>query len=260
MNILFSILLIIILNNAFTEKDKGETSYQETQNQEQRKIIYADNPLFNGKDKFFNDWIMVDSKHFIFHFPSNSIVKNKDQFINNHEQAYAKLNSFLETSLPQKINYFVWNYSYEAEKFGIGVLSFALPELCLVHVHAAESIGHEMTHLLTYYLPGSTGIKTKFINEGIATYFDLNNRSVYGGPGFKKPNEKISLIKAWENDYTYSDYVYYFLGAEVIKLLNQKFGKDKLIRLIENQSYKNALNIYGKELTKVIEEVENKIN
>ena len=225
----------------------------------QDRIVFADDPKINGKDDFYKNWTTVNSNHFIFHFPPNSLVSNKQQFASNHEQAYAKLNSFFNTRVPQKIEYFVWNYSQEAENFGIGILSFAVPQFCIIHVHAMQSIGHEITHVITYYLPGSTGIKTKFINEGIATYFDLNNRIVYGGPGFRKPSEKISLKEAWMNNYKYSDYVYYFLGAEVLKLLNQRFGKIKLIQLIENQSYENAKKLYGSELDKVLSEVESKI-
>ena len=223
------------------------------------RSVYPGDPKFNGRDEFYKNWITVNSMHFIFHFPPNSLISDKQKFVDNHEQAYSKLNSFFNTRIPKKIDYFVWNYSQEAEKFGIGVLSFALPDLYIIHVHAMESIGHEMTHLITHYLPGSSGIKTKFINEGIATYFDLNNRTIYGGPGFKKPTEKISLREAWLNDYKYSDYVYYFLGAEVLKLLNQRFGKIKFIQLIKNQSYQNAKKLYGNELDKVLSEVESKI-
>ena len=228
--------------------------------QSNNRSVYPNDPKFNGKDEFYKNWITVKSSHFIFHFPPNSLVIHKQHFADNHELAYSKLNSFFNTSISKKIDYFVWNYSQEAEKFGIGVLSFALPDLYIIHVHAMESIGHEMTHLITHYLPGSSGIKTKFINEGIATYFDLNNRAIYGGPGFKKPTEKISLKEAWLNDYKYSDYVYYFLGAEVLKLLNQRFGKTKLLQLIKNQSYLNAKKLYGNELDKVLAEVEKKVN
>lgn len=260
MNFLISIIIIFFFYSPVKEKvDNGYVIFP-FQLQYKSKRVYANDPKFNGKDEFYKNWLTVNSRHFIFHFPPNSLVTNKQQFADNHEQAYAKLNSFFNTSVPRKTDYFVWNYSQEAEKFGIGVLSFALPELCIIHVHAQQSIGHEITHIITHYMPGSTGIKTKFINEGIATYFDLNNRTVYGGPGFRKPDEKISLKEAWLNDYKYSDYVYYFLGGEVLKILNQKFGKIKLLQLIENQSYENAKKLYGKELDKVIEEVEKKVN
>ena len=260
MRFLISILIALFINLPLKEIKKNNEIPNKLVLQIQDRLVNNKDPKFNGTDNFYSDWIITKSANFIFHFPPKSLVTDRKQFAENHEQAFAKLNSFFNSNVPNKINYFVWNYSQDAERFGIGELSFALPEFCIAHVHAKQSIGHEITHIITHYLPGSMGIRTKFINEGIATYFDLNNRAVYGGPGFKKPNEKISLKEAWLNDNKYSDYVYYFLGAEVLKLLNQNFGKTKLLRLIENQSYENAEKIYGRELDIILNEIEKKIN
>lgn len=255
----FVIFLHLILIALFPTTDNIEYADCVSEQVNQNRLIYANDPKINGKDNFYKNWEIVNSRHFVFHFPPNSIVGNKNQFADNHEQAYEKLNSFFNTGANKKIDYFVWNYSQDAEKFGIGILSFALPEFYIIHAHARQSIGHEITHIITHYLPNSSGVRTKFINEGIATYFDLNNRTVYGGPGFRKPNEEISLKDAWLEDNKYSDYVYYFLGAEVLKLLNQRFGKLKLIQLVEDQSYENAKKLYGKELDKILAEVESKM-
>ena len=216
-------------------------------------------PKLNGSDKFYSNWQIFTSNNFIFHFPPNTVVKDKKKFADIHEQAYAKINLFINSSVPRKIDYFVWNYSEGAEKFGLDELSFALPEQCIIHAHVKETVGHEITHVLTHFISSNKKVKTKLINEGIATYFDLNNNAVYGGTEFKKPEEKISLKEAWHNDFKYSDFVYYFMGAELIKILNQKFGKQKLLKLLANQTYENAIILYGNELTKILSEIESKV-
>jgi len=114
--------------------------------------------------------------------------------------------------------------------------------------------------VLTHFIRSNKKITTKLINEGIATYFDLNNNAVYGGNEFKKPTEKISLKEAWHNDKKYSDFVYYFMGAELIKILNQKFGKEKLLKLLGNQTYENAKQLYGRELDKILADIESRVN
>lgn len=217
-------------------------------------------PKHDGSDKFYNNWQTLISTHFIFHFPPNTAVNDKMKFAYIHEQAFAKINTFINSSLPKKIDYFVWNYSAEAEKFGLYELSFALPEQCIIHAHVKETVGHEITHVLTHFISSNKNAKTKLINEGIATYFDLSNNAVYGGTEFKKPSEKISLKEAWRNDYKYSDFVYYFMGAELIKILNQKFGKEKLLKLLDNQTYENAKQLYGRELDKILIDIENRVN
>lgn len=217
-------------------------------------------PKLNGSDKFYSNWQTLISSHFIFHFPPNTVVNDKMKFAYIHEQAFEKINTLTKSSLPKKIDYFVWNYSAEAEKFGLNELSFALPEQCIIHAHVKESVGHEITHVLTHFIYSNKKVKTKLINEGIATYFDLNNNAVYGGRDFKKPTEKIFLKEAWHNDFKYSDFVYYFMGAELIKILNQKFGKEKLLKLLANQSYENAKQLYGVELDKILADIEKRVN
>lgn len=217
-------------------------------------------PKHDGTDKFYKNWHTLISTHFIFHFPPSTAVDDKMKFAYIHEQAYAKINTFTNSSLPKKIDYFVWNYSAEAERFGLHELSFALPEQCIIHAHVKETVGHEITHVLTHFIRSNKKITTKLINEGIATYFDLNNNAVYGGNEFKKPTEKISLKEAWHNDKKYSDFVYYFMGAELIKILNQKFGKEKLLKLLGNQTYENAKQLYGRELDKILADIESRVN
>jgi len=68
-------------------------------------------PKHDGTDKFYKNWHTLISTHFIFHFPPSTAVDDKMKFAYIHEQAYAKINTFTNSSLPKKIDYFVWNYS-----------------------------------------------------------------------------------------------------------------------------------------------------
>jgi hypothetical protein len=62
------------------------------------------------------------------------------------------------------------------------------------------------------------------------------------------------------NPKAYPEWVYYPLAGEFVFRILDKWGKDKLIDLIKNQTYENALLIYGEELNAIISELENEIN
>ena len=64
----------------------------------------------------------------------------------------------------------------------------------------------------------------------------------------------------WMNGDKYPDEVLYPIAGKFIKYLIDKFGRDKILLLNENQTFENALNIYREELSNAIKEFEMNID
>jgi hypothetical protein len=216
-----------------------------------------------GFDDFYSNFEIIESKHFTFYFQPQTIVNNKIEFIDLREKAYLENNNFFEVSIPKKIDFFIWNENLDAVQLGLKELGFAIPEFCVIHSRANQTHGHEITHVITHYLANDQ-IKTRFINEGIAVCFDLSNNNRLEIINKQKAKDsiqvKVSINEAWANPKTYPKWVYYPLAGEFVFRIFDRWGKDKIIHLIKNQTYENALLIYGEELNTIISELKNEIN
>jgi hypothetical protein len=216
-----------------------------------------------GLGDYYSDFEVVESEHIIFHFQPNSIVPDKEQFIESREKAFQKISEFFGVKIPKKIDFIVWNSNEDAKKIGIKFLGYASPKFCVIHSRSNQTRGHEITHVITHYLSNDQ-IKTRFINEGTAVWCDLSNNNRLEIIKKQKETDStqviVSIKEAWANPRAFPEWVYYPLAGEFVNRLLVKWGKDKLIQLLGNQTYENALLIYGEELNTIISELENEIN
>jgi len=216
-----------------------------------------------GLHDFYSDFEVVESEHITFHFQPNSIVNNKDEFVELREKAFQKISEFFGVKIPKKIDFIIWNSNEDAKKLGIKSLGYANAKFCVIHSRSNQTRGHEITHVITHYLANDQ-IKTRFINEGIAVCFDLSNNNRLEIINNQKEKDStqviVSIKEAWTNPKAYPEWVYYPLAGEFVFRILDKWGKNKLIDLIKNQTYENALLIYGEELNAIISELENEIN
>ncbi len=209
-----------------------------------------------GYDKLFQNWTKKESMHFIFHFQDTSTIKNINRYIERKELAFDSINGFFHSDLPKKIDYFIWTNDKEAEELFKHRLAFSESNLCLTHTSTTNTLGHEMTHSISFYA-GPIYKQTKLIGEGVCVYFDLSNRNNIQMIR-NKSQSKISIIEIWKNGE--SDDILYPLGGELVKRLIDNFGREKFMMLLSNQSYENALKIYGQELNTLINALEKDIN
>src|SRR5690606_29869589 len=93
-------------------------------------------------------------------------------------------------------------------------LGFANPNFCIVHTHYQQTIGHEMTHVISHYTSEILN-KSRFINEGTAVYFDQSrqDRLKQIKHWMATNNNQISVKDFWENGATYSEEVLYPLSV-----------------------------------------------
>lgn len=216
--------------------------------------------LLFGFDDFFNSWKIVESNNFRFHFQnmSDSDIKS---YISTREETFQNINKFFKSELPKKIDFFVWESREDAKKLLRANLGFAYPEFCIVHSHYQQTKGHEMTHVISHY---STRIvnKTGLINEGTAVCFDQSNQNkVQILKAWLKANDKnISIREIWTNWKNYPEELSYPLSGLFVKELIDNFGIVKFIEFFSNQTYENAILVFGNKFDKMTKDFEDKIN
>ncbi|MBN2166517.1 MAG: hypothetical protein JW717_09595 [Marinilabiliaceae bacterium] len=213
-----------------------------------------------GFDEFYSNWKIVETNNFRFHFQEMN-ESEVQEYISSHENAFNEINKFFNSNVPKKIDFFVWNSRKDAKKILKVDLGFAEPRLCIIHSHYLQTIGHEMTHVISHY---STKIikLNRFINEGTAVCFDQStqNRLQQIKESIAKNKINISIIDYWENGNNYSEDILYPLSGLFVKELIKKFGRDKFIEFFSNQTYENAKIVFGNEIDKIISDFENLIN
>jgi len=216
--------------------------------------------LLFGFDSLYNDWKTIETDNVIFHFQDASAIKNIEFYIKEREKAFVSINSFFNSKLPKKIDFFVWKNQNEAQKIlGLKiVLGFAKPMYCITHNHPKQSTGHEIAHNISHWFNKPVK-KTRFINEGVGVYFDQSNVNRILIAKKVLNTQPLDIVDIWKNGRSYSDRILYPVGGAFVEQLIL-FDKDKFLKLCINQTYENAQVIYGSELENIISNFNNQLN
>lgn len=208
-----------------------------------------------GFDSSYQDWITMESEHFVFHFPNPTDVKDHEAFVRKHEETFLKVNNFFSSTMPRKVECFVYNSFDDIWKAQSIRAGFSYGGLCVIHLMYQQSPGHEMTHVIAYYYGDSINI-VPLIGEGIAVYFDKTEvnllelaRSMMQARGIKEVAIK-DLWSYWTSSAP-NDVAYAIAGA-FVRYLVEAEGEGKFRLLLTNQSYENAQAIYGERLEELI--------
>ena len=220
---------------------------------------YGQTLLF-GFNKFYKTWKTFETDNFRFHFQNMNATKIEN-YVSKREVAYKYINAFFKSTLPKKIDFYVWESKEDAMEILKASLGFAKPDFCIVHEHYHQTIGHEITHVISNYSTKFTS-KTGLINEGTAVCFDQTNQNKEKivKDWIKANNKKISIGEIWVNWKNYPEELTYPLSGLFVKELIDNFGQEKFIEFFGNQTYENAKLIFGDRLDKLIKDLENKIN
>jgi tetratricopeptide (TPR) repeat protein len=217
-----------------------------------------------GFNEYYNSWQTLETDNLIFHYrqDSNSIT-NVHEFAEKREVAFVKIQEFFKSSIHRKIDFYIWDSRDEAYNFLNRYLGFSIPQYYLIHSAADQSIGHEITHIITHYIEGSSNV-TSLICEGAAVLFDQSIRdNIESTKKMMKRNNitQVDIKKLWDDFFKLSSGVTYPLSAVFAQALLTEFGKEKYIELLKNQTYDNACNIYGKSnLDIIIQKTQNIFN
>lgn len=202
-------------------------------------------------DEAFADWRSLRTEHCVFVFSPAHADRDLQEFADAHEKAWQHLTSFFGGMPPWSVRYVVWDSVEEARNLaGIQSLGFARPEACLVHCRWDQTLGHELTHVVSYQVLKPTA-RTGLINEGLAVCFDLSGRDrlvtaqqAAGAAGLTA----IDLPAWWEQPPTGQDACFYPVAGAWVQTLLDRGGKEALLALCREQSLANAQVIYGDSL------------
>jgi len=213
-------------------------------------ILY--NPSGQNQDKLNYvslgpHWIMMEGAHITYYFQDTTNRTNVvKRYIHQHEQAYEQINKTFQATLAKKMVFYVWFDRQLAKQLLSRDLGFTSPRTFTTNAAINQSIGHEMTHTLSYWGWGSPTISsTRFINEGVAVAFDLylDDKNVSAQKAIAGKNIH-SVLDIWNDAYTDEDIVYPVGGAFVSYLYN-KCTPEQFKAIIKDQTIENAQKTLG---------------
>jgi tetratricopeptide (TPR) repeat protein len=221
-----------------------------------------------GLDESFDDWTSFETPHFSFRFSPRLAVFDRAGYARVREEAFDSISQWCGGQPEGKVRFFVWAGPEEAALAGMPTLGFARPREMLIHSLFNQTVGHEMTHIISFHAL-QPAVQTGLINEGLAITLDQTGRDTMsraraavaagrGGTG-ETPFLQVGLRALWEDFELLADeYTYPIAGAWVDYLL-ARGGKDRFVQFFTDQTLEHARQIYGPELEGWIDAFESRL-
>jgi hypothetical protein len=214
--------------------------------------------LLIGFDELYDNWKIKVTENIIFHFDNSISDAEVEKIVTTRQKAFNEINRLFKSTLPKKIDFFVWNQKENYNTYLESSLGFTRPNLCVSHNRINQTPGHELAHNISFW-KNRENVRTKFINEGIGVCFDQqkNDKLEIAKAAYEK--HPMNLIDVWKKQTDLNNEILYPIsGAFVEYLFN--YDKAKFFALVENQTYQNAEIIYGSQLVNLINEFILKLN
>lgn len=213
-----------------------------------------------GLSEFFAGWRSFETDHFSFLFSNRLQDFDRVQYARIREEAYATITGWFGGGPGRKIRFIVWSSQEEADEAGMPTLGFSRPMQYLTHTLVQQTVGHEMTHVISYHALKPT-VRTALINEGVAVHLDLTGRDQMARARRVLEQQKprplqVSIPALWLDWSLAPDTFSYPLAGAFVAMLIEKGGKEKFLEFFPDQSYTHALQIYGDDLGRWTQEFE----
>ncbi len=223
----------------------------------------SNNLLGFGLSEFYAGWQEFETEHFSFLFSDQLADLDRVQYARIREDAYEKIAGWFGGGPDRRIRFIVWANQDEADEAGMPPLGFSRPDNYLTHTLVQQTVGHEMTHVISYHALKPT-VRTGLINEGIAVHMDLTGRDqmerARGILETLNPRPpKVSIPALWLDWSLAPDAFSYPLAGAFVEMLIDKGGKKKFLELYRDQSYGHAQEIYGDDLPAWTDEFEKRL-
>lgn len=206
--------------------------------------------LFALADEF-DDWTRITKDHCLYYFSPLLADRDLEEFAQVHEDAYEKLSATFGGEPPWPVRYVVWGSREEAkETCGIKSLGFARPRECVIHCRWDQTIGHELTHVISYQALHPVA-RTPLINEGLAILHDLTHRDrMETARRAVREAElaELDLTKWWAERPEVDEATFYPIAGAWAMTLMQHGGQEKYFELCREQTLDKAREIYGDDL------------
>jgi tetratricopeptide (TPR) repeat protein len=203
---------------------------------------------------YLPDWVTIQSPVITYKFQdtigSTAFVY---KFIQLHDSAYYKLRDTFRSVPPAKPIVHVWSDPEIAKKVLHRSLGFSFSKQCFSHVSRYQSVGHELSHILSFWSWGTanTGY-SKFINEGIAVCFDQGNYDKYAYARQVVAKYGTDVLKVWKNEKDYDDDVLYPLGGAFVQYMYEHSTPEQFRQLVKQQKLDNVRVIYGAQFDTMV--------
>jgi len=211
------------------------------------------NLVFLGFAEEYDEWLPFETEHFSFRFSPRLALFDRVEFAREHEAAYETISTWFGGGPDRKIRFFVWMDNAEAQAMGLPPLGFARPPYHLIHAYEKQTVGHEMTHIISDYAVASE-FKCGLINEGTSIYHDQTGRDTLDRArtamaAYPAEAPAVSLAALWEDWSLLEDTYSYPVAGAWITWLIEKGGREKFLTFFPNQSLANARAVYGPDLS-----------
>ena len=205
-----------------------------------------------GLAEFYDDWKKFSTEHFDFKYSPG--LKNFDgvAYARQHEEAFGIIADWFGGGPEKKINFFVWTNKAEAKHAGMPELGFSRPEFHLVHARAEQTVGHEMTHVISARAV-EPEVVTELINEGIAVYHDQTFRDqleLARKALAEAPDSQVTVAVGalWEDWSLLPVEISYPVAGAWVTVLIEKGGRETFLDFFPDQSLAHARQVYGADL------------
>lgn len=214
------------------------------------------NLLGFGLAELYDPWTSFSTEHFAFRFSDRLTDLDREAYAREHEEAYEKISAYFGGGPDRPIRFFVWADQEEATAAGMPPLGFAKPEFDMVHCVAAQTVGHEMTHVISYRALEPTA-RTGLINEGTAVHFDQTGRDqlarargalAEARTPAGEPLPPVATAALWEDWSLLPQDVSYPAAGAWVAVLIEKGGKEKFLEFYPDQTLAHARQVYGDDL------------
>lgn len=199
-----------------------------------------------------------ETENIIFRFVDEISAFDKKIFIFKNIKAFKRISEFIgEFNCYKKIDIYV--YTKRQDSIG-NSLSYSDNGLKVIHTYLHDVKGHEIAHILFNSIYRNM-TRNRFIDEGIATFFDDENTFIDFIMKHKSDLSDLDVIQVWnEPDLVLEDAkgLYYYAGA-FVGFLIKTYGKHKFIEFIQNENYENARLLFGDSLDFTIQKFYNEI-
>ncbi len=224
----------------------------------------AENNLnYLGLSEFFEQWKSFESEHFKFRFSGRLQDFNRVDFARSHDQAYGIITKWFGGGPDQKIRFLLWSSQEEADEAGMPTMGFSRPEEYLTHAVLGQTVGHEMTHIISRHAMKPTVI-SGLINEGVAVHMDLTGRdqmqrAINLMAEAKVKPLKVSIPALWLDWSLLPDLYSYPVAGAFVGMLVENGGKEKFLEFFVDQSFGHAQEVYGSDLQTWIDDFEKEL-
>ena len=212
---------------------------------------------------FYKQWTKIETRNFNFLFHKKTKLRSPQEFAQKMQLVFDTINVFFNAEIPGKIDFFVWNNNVQfpgTPKYPGG---FAIPELLIVHSRYMQTPGHEMTHIITHYAVDTVKYISAIINEGVATLFNMTHVNRIEEARKHLSGQSISIEELWKSDLAFRklpSQLSYSLAAAFVEHLLAEGNKENFHKLLSDQSWSNAQNIYGDKLAEMIDGFWSRLN